>query len=160
MTSIGESAFGGCSSLTSVTLYSIEIPTLNSYAIQTSYYLKINVFNDRLEAFKAAPVWSSYAYYIYPISLNTTEKWSSYYNGMSDVTVPEGTTIYKVKLNNDHSSITLEEVTGTNNVVAKDNAVLLKAAVSEDPILLSSGNVAATSYTNDNLLGSDEKVTQ
>ena len=160
VTSIGESAFGGCSSLTSVTLYSIEIPTLNSYAIQTSYYLKINVFNDRLEAFKAAPVWSSYAYYIYPISLNTTEKWSSYYNGMSDVTVPEGTTIYKVKLNNDHSSITLEEVTGTNNVVAKDNAVLLKAAVSEDPILLSSGNVAATSYTNDNLLGSDEKVTQ
>ena len=60
MTSIGDDAFYGCSSLTSITLKSTTPPTLSSGAIPTTIE-KIIVPKSAINAYKSAANWSEYA---------------------------------------------------------------------------------------------------
>lgn len=71
ITSIGNSAFSGCSSLESVTVLSTAPPTLGTSVFNsTSSNLVIYVPAESVDTYKAATNWSSYASKIQAIPNN------------------------------------------------------------------------------------------
>lgn len=64
ITSIGDQAFYGCSKLKTVVCEAEILPTLGGYILSGAPDLKIKVPAGAVEAYKAAPIWSTYAPYI------------------------------------------------------------------------------------------------
>lgn len=64
ITSIGDQAFYGCSKLKTVVCESETPPTLGGYILSGAPDLKIKVPANAAGAYKAAPIWSTYAPYI------------------------------------------------------------------------------------------------
>ena len=155
---IGESAFSGCISLASATLYSPSLPTYATNVFKNNAAnRKIYVLSDCVNTYQMG--WSSYVGDILPISLGmnanpqkTADKWCTYYNSSTNVTVPSGTTIYKAQLDQVNNKVVLTEVEGS--VVAKGNAVMLKS--SDANIALSSATTSDLgTYSDNDLKGGD-----
>ena len=158
---IHDFAFFECTSLTSVTIFA---PKLNWYGgdafVNNADGRKIYVFNDCVETYKSE--WSKYANAIEAIPAlavrdagNGLGSWCTYYNGLADVTVAEGTTVYTAKQNN-AGGVTLTE-TGSR-VIKRGEAVLLKSTAN---IVLSSAADSGTgTYTGNELKGVDYETAQ
>lgn len=61
VTTIGNSAFAGCTSLTSITANAATPPVLGSYAFDSTNDCPIYVPSQSVEAYKSASGWSDYA---------------------------------------------------------------------------------------------------
>ena len=162
VTSIGNSAFDHCQGLTSITVYATAVPTLGFYVFDNNASgRKIYVFSDLERDYESAKNWREYDSAIYPITLGvknaggTLGSWTTYYNGLADVTVSEGTTIYKAALSGDKKSVTLTQVSG--NIVKRGEAVLLKSSGSIK--LSSAANGGTGDYTDNALRGVDYATT-
>ena len=68
ISSIGNSAFNGCSGLTSITVNSTTPPTLGTSVFEDTNNCPIYVPDDSVSEFKTADKWSEYASRIKPIS--------------------------------------------------------------------------------------------
>ena len=117
------------------------------------------MFSDCVNAYKSG--WSDYADDIEPITLTANDaggtlgRWCTYYNGLADVTVAEGTTVYTAKLNN-QGGVTLTP-TGSQ-IIKRGEAVLLN---SSDNITLSSAADSGDGvYTGNELQGVDVATAQ
>ena len=158
--SIGQYAFRNCGSLKSVIIYAKNPPVLGEEAFKdTKSTLKFYVLNDCIDAYKSA--WSVSDEQIDSVPKlrvnyagGTMGNWCSYYNGLADVTVPEGTTIYKVKLYGNMVSLTAIE----GNIVKKGQAVLLKST--DDITLSSAENGGSGNYTDNDLKGVNVETAQ
>ena len=161
VTSIGFAAFYDCGSLAKVNIYA---PSLNEYG-DNAFYVnaagrKIYVLNDCLETYRSNL--SDYSEDILPITQTANDaggglgNWCSYYNGYTDVSAPDGTTIYKAALNGE--SVTLTEIPG--NVIKKGEAVILKSTSSS--VTFSTGTWAgsASDYEGNELQGVDASTPQ
>ena len=155
-------AFSWCTNLTSVTIFA---PKLNQYGGDAFYYnadgRKIYVFSDCVETYKSSE-WSRYANAIEAIPALAVRdaggelgSWCTYYNGLADVTVAEGTTVYTAKQNN-AGGVTLTE-TGSR-VIRRGEAVLLKSAA--NVVLSSASNSGTGTYTGNKLKGVDYETAQ
>ena len=162
VTTIKTNAFYSCTSLASVTIYA---PSLTEYGVQAftnnANGRKIYVFSDCVNTYKSQNNWKEYATVIVPITLTSNDaggelgSWCTYYNGLADVTVAEGTTVYTAKQNN-AGGVTLTE-TGSR-VIKRGEAVLLKSAAN---IVLSSAADSGTgTYTGNELKGVDCETAQ
>ena len=158
---IGSNAFYLCSSLTSVTIFAPELDWYSGPAFDyNADGRKIYVFSDCVETYQSE--WSKYANAIEAIPALAVRdaggelgSWCTYYNGLADVTVAEGTTVYTAKQNN-ASGVTLTE-TGSR-VIKRGEAVLLKSAAN---IVLSSAADSGTgTYTDNELKGVDCETAQ
>ena len=158
---IHDFAFFECTSLTSVTIFA---PKLNEYGGDAFYYnadgRKIYVFSDCVETYKSK--WSIYANAIEAIPALAVRdaggelgSWCTYYNGMADVTVADGTTVYTAKRNNE-GGVTLT-ATGSN-IIKRGEAVLLKSAANVD--LSSAASSGDGVYTGNELKGVDYETAQ
>ena len=163
VTSIGNYAFRKCENLTSIYCYAPSAELGYEAFRDNGYPRKIYVLSDRVDYYKGATNWSSYASYIEPIpdpaALTTASaedaNWSTYYNDNANVQVDDNTTVYKVAL--DGSSITLTD-TGSK-IIKAGEAVVLSSTTSG--ITLAYTSTASTGdYTSNSLLGSNEAVTQ
>ena len=164
VTSIGGSAFGGCNSLTSVTIYA---PSLTEYGYgafnDNGSGRKIYVFSDCVNTYKAqASQMDVNENDIEAIPALTVHdaggemgSWCTYYNGLADVTVADGTTVYTAKRNN-AGGVTLTE-TGSQ-IVKRGEAVLLKS--NADVVLSSATDSGEGVYTDNELQGVDVQTTQ
>ena len=160
---IGNNAFRECENLTSIYCYAPSAELGYEAFRDNGYPRKIYVLSDRVDYYKGATNWSSYASYIEPIpdpaALTTASaedaNWSTYYNDNANVQVDDNTTVYKVAL--DGSSITLTD-TGSK-IIKAGEAVVLSSTTSG--ITLAYTSTASTGdYTSNSLLGSNEAVTQ
>ena len=160
VTSIDGWAFGSCDNLTSITVYASSC-TLGSDAFTYCANLaNIYVFSDCLDTYKEG--WNQYTSAIEPIPDLTVHdaggelgSWCTYYNGLADVTVADGTTVYTAKLNNT-GGVTLTE-TGSQ-IVKKGEAVLLKS--SGNITLSSAASAGDGDYTGNELKGVDVATVQ
>ena len=150
--------------MASVTIYAPSITALGTQAFDNNKSGRtIYVFKDCVETYKSN--WSDYSSAIKPINLKvnaaddtdaTKGKWCSYYNGMADVTVPAGTTVYTAKFNADKSRVNLTE-TGSQ-IIKKGEAVLLKSDASIE--LSSADDGGNGNYDGNELKGVDVATPQ
>ena len=160
LTSIGVYAFDNCTSLASVTIYA---PSLTNYGVNAfnsnSSTRKIYVFNDCVDTYQTN--WSAYASAIEAITVTANDaggswgRWGTYYNGLADVTVADGTTIYKAAVT-DGDVLTLTEVEG--NIVKRGEAVLLKSASSATVAIASAASSGSGDFSGNELLGCDHRT--
>ena len=158
---IGSNAFYLCSSLTSVTIFAPELDWYSGPAFDyNADGRKIYVFSDCVETYKSE--WSKYANAIEAIPALAVRdaggelgSWCTYYNGLADVTVAEGTTVYTAKQNN-AGGVTLTE-TGSR-VIKRGEAVLLKSTA--DIVLSSAADSGTGTYTGNELKGVDYETAQ
>lgn len=156
VTAIAQKAFYSCRNLVSATLYAPQLTTYADNAFDdNAANRKISVLSDYVDTYKSN--WSKYSNDIVPISLtlndnpkNTAEKWCTYYNAVTNVTVPAGVTIYKAQLDQANSKVMLSEVGGS--IIAKGNAVMLKGSTSSIN-LSSAASAGSGSYANNDLKG-------
>lgn len=156
VTSIRERAFASCYYLTSVTIYAPWLTTYGLNAFESNGSdRKIYVISDRVSTYKGS--WSAYASAIEAIpdlTVNdaggTLGKWTTYYNGLTDVTVADGTTIYKATYDKSANNVTLTPV--SSNIIKMGEAVILK---SDANVVLSSAGGGSGDYTGNDLHGVD-----
>ncbi len=164
VTDIGSAAFRYCTSLASIIIYAPS---------QTNYYRwvfdgnasgrKIYVFSDCVDIYKSDWWASEYASIIYPITLTTNDaggelgRWCTYYNGLADATMPEGTTVYKAALNGAKTGVVLTE-TGSR-IVKRGEAVLLNTT-SGSLLLSSAADGGSGDYDGNELKGVDYETAQ
>ena len=182
MTSIGMSAFYGCNSLTSVDIpasvtslegmtfaYCANLATVNVYAPSCASKFfdfsvdasdrKIYVFADKVDAYRNAENWSSYADDILPLTLtanagdNSGEYWATYYNDLADCTVGENTKVFKVAL--EGNSLELTEI--DDRIVNMGEGVVLKSSFASIPLYYTATG-SATSYDDNSLLGTMTRI--
>ena len=131
VTSIGNDAFVECIDLASVTIYAPRLTENGENAFKNNADgRKIYVFNDCVETYKSE--WNIYANAIEAIPALAVHdaggelgSWCTYYNGLADATVADGTTVYTAKRNNE-GGVTLT-ATGSR-IIKRGEAVLLKSA--------------------------------
>ena len=162
VTSIGSQAFECCPGLTSVTIYA---PSLTEYGFSAfngnSSGRKIYVFSDCVDTYKVRAslmgVDENDIEAIPALKVQGGEMgcWCTYYNGLADVTVADGTTVYTAKRNN-AGGVTLTE-TGSQ-IVNRGEAVLLKS--NADVVLSSATDSGEGVYTDNELQGVDVQTTQ
>ena len=150
VTSIGDNAFYGCSSLTSVTIYAPSLEDYDSYPFyDNSANQKIYVFSDCVDTYKTG--WGTP--YIEAITLTanegaTGEYWTTYYNDMADAKAPHDTQVFKASL--DGTMLTLTEI--ADGIITKGQGVVLKSAsASVLPLYSASGSTA--DYSDNSLMG-------
>jgi uncharacterized repeat protein (TIGR02543 family) len=157
VTAIGEWSFMNCSSLASVTIYA---PSLTTYGIgafdNNADGRKIYVFSDCVDTYKEnLHKFVSAVEAIPDVAVNdaggTLGKWTTYYNGLADVTVPATTTVYKATYNSVSGNVEL--TTTGSQIIKRGEAVMLKSA---DAVTLSSAaNGGEGDYTDNALQGVD-----
>ena len=154
---IGNRAFYGCIHLTSVTIYAPSLTTYSSNAFDNySYGRKIYVFGNCLGTYQSN--WSTYANDIEAIPALTVNdaggtlgKWTTYYNGLANVEVPDGTTIYKATYNKTANNVTLTPVVG--QIIKMGEAVVLKSDA--DIVLSAVDHGGSGDYDDNDLHGVD-----
>ena len=164
LTSIGDFAFRYCTSLASVTIYA---PSLTEYGVNAftnnATGRKIYVFSDCVNTYKSQNNWQEYTTVIVPITLTANDaggelgRWCTYYNGLADVTMPEGTTVYKAALNGAKTGVVLTE-TGSR-IVKRGEAVLLNTT-SGSLQLSSAADGGSGDYSGNELKGVDVETPQ
>ena len=130
---IGSNAFDKCKKLASVTIYPIPLTGMGSSIFDNNKDgRKIYVFSSCVNSYKSASNFSAYASAIEPIPALTVNdaggtlgKWTTYYNGLANVEVPDGTTIYKASYDKSANNVTLTPVDG--QMIKMGEAVLLKS---------------------------------
>ena len=160
--SIGGGAFQDCYDLQSVTIFAPKLDLYGEDAFDDNADgRKIYVFSDCVETYKSYE-WSKYANAIEAIPALAVRdaggelgSWCTYYNGLADVTVAEGTTVYTAKQNN-AGGVTLTE-TGSR-VIKRGEAVLLKSTA--DVVLSSAADSGTGTYTDNELKGVDCETAQ
>ena len=164
VTDIGNSAFLNCGALASVNLYASSLTAYNDAVFSNNAAgRKIYVFSDCVDTYKSDNLWSAYFSAIEPITVTANDaggswgRWGTYYNGLADVTVADGTTIYKAAVNGAKTGVVLTETGST--IIKKGEAVLLKST--EASIALSSATDGGSSNYDDNeLQGVDYRTAQ
>lgn len=157
VTTIGYDAFNGCNALASITIYA---PSLTKYEATIGSTKKIYVLSDKVSSYKSN--WSAIGFSgyqlsekIYPIALTandagTNGKWCTYYNEGCDVTVADGTVIYKATLNGAKTQVTLTKIDG--NIIKAGEAVVLNTT-SANIELSSAASSGSGDYTDNDLKG-------
>jgi hypothetical protein len=154
VTSIGSQAFYACDALTSVTIYAPSLTNYGSNAFTSnSSSRKIYVLADKVATYQAG--WSGYSSYIKAISLTandagTSGHWCTYYNEGSDITVADGTAIYKATLNGAKTQVTLTRLDG--NIIKAGEAVVLNTT-SDNIELSSAASSGSGDYADNDLKG-------
>ena len=164
VTSIANYAFCDCTSLASVTIYA---PSLSDYGYavfrNNASGRKIYVFENCLDTYKAKASFMS-------VDANDVDaipalavhdaggeqgNWCTYYNGLADVTVADGTTVYTAKRNN-AGGVTLT-ATGSR-IIKRGEAVLLKSTA--NVVLSSAASSGDGDYSGNELKGVDYETPQ
>ena len=163
VTSIGKEAFKRCCLMT-VTIYA---PSLTEYGVDAFVNnadgRKIYVFSDCVDTYKAQAsklgVNEDDIEAIPALAVHDAGgelgSWCTYYNGLADVTVAEGTTVYTAKQNNE-GGVTLT-ATGSR-IIKRGEAVLLKSAA--NVVLSSAASSGDGVYTGNELKGVDVETPQ
>lgn len=165
VSSIGWSAFRGCSSLASVYVYSDDAPSLSGNTVfgENAAGRKFYVFSDLVESYRNASGWNNY--YVDDIEAipaltannagGTLGNWCTYYNGMASVKMPDDVIIYKASI--DGERIVLTQVDG--HIVSKSEAVLLNTNNSTI-VLESAQGMIAGDFEGNSLRGVDYSAAQ
>ncbi len=165
VSSIGWSAFRGCSSLASVYVYSDDAPSLSGNTVfgENAAGRKFYVFSDLVESYRNASGWNNY--YVDDIEAipaltannagGTLGNWCTYYNGMASVKMPDDVIIYKASI--DGERIVLTQVDG--HIVSKGEAVLLNTNNSTI-VLESAQGMIAGDFEGNSLRGVDYSAAQ
>ena len=155
VTSIDYWAFYECTRLASVTVRATTPPALGYFPFDyNATGRKICVFSDCLSIYQTN--WSKYASSIEPLMVTANDaggswgRWGTYYSGLADVTVSDGTTIYKAAVTAD--VLTLTPVAG--NIVKRGEAVLLNTT-SETITLASAASSGTGDFSGNELTGAD-----
>jgi hypothetical protein len=117
------------------------------------------VFADKVDAYKEAENWSSYAGDILPLTLtanagdNSGEYWTTYYNSLTNCQAPEGTRVFTVAL--DGSSLELTEI--GDGIINRGEGVVLKSSSGSIPLYYSATG-SETSYEGNELLGTMTRI--
>ena len=162
VTSIQNLAFNKCTSLASVTVRATTPPTLGIEVFNSNATgRKIYVFSDCVSTYQTN--WSAYASAIEAINVTANDaggswgRWGTYYNGLADVTVADGTTVYKAALNGAKTGVVLTE-TGSR-IVKRGEAVLLNTTAASLP-LSSATDGGDGNYDGNELQGVDYQTAQ
>ncbi len=160
VTSIGNQAFDTCDGLGSVTIYATNAPTLGmNVFLSNKSGRKIYVFSDRVDAYKSAWGMNDAIEDIPALAVHDAGgelgSWCTYYNGLADATVADGTTVYTAKLNNE-GGVTLT-ATGSR-IIKRGEAVLLKSAA--NVVLSSAASSGDGVYDGNELQGVDVETPQ
>ena len=158
----GEGTFRGCNRLKTVNIYATSMTSYDNWPFEDNHVQrKIRVFSDYVFTYRDA--WSTYTSAIEPITVTANDAggelghWCTYYNGLADATMPDGTTVYKAALNGAKTGVELIE-TGSQTV-KRGEAVLLKS--SESSIALSSATDGGSGdYSGNELQGVDYETAQ
>ena len=163
VTSIGKEAFKRCYLMT-VTIYA---PSLTEYGVDAfkdnDTGRKIYVFSDCVDTYKAQAsklgvneddIEAIPALEVHDAG-GELGSWCTYYNGLADARVADGTTVYTAKLNNE-GGVTLT-ATGSR-IIKRGEAVLLKSAA--DVVLSSAASSGDGVYTDNELQGVDVETPQ
>ena len=158
----GEGTFRGCNSLKTVNIYATSMTSYGDWPFDGNHVeRKIRVFSDCVSTYQTA--WDSYISDIRPITLTANDaggelgRWCTYYNGLADVTMPDGTTVYKAALNDAKTGVEL--IATGSQIVKRGEAVLLKS--SESSIALSSATDGGSGdYSGNELQGVDYETPQ
>lgn len=165
VSSIGWSAFRGCSSLASIYVYSDDAPSLSGNTVfgENAAGRKFYVFSDLVESYRNASGWNNY--YVDDIEAipaltannagGTLGNWCTYYNGMADVKMPDDVTIYKASMKGER--IVLTQVDG--HIVGRGEAVLLNTDRSTI-VLESAQGMIAGDFEGNSLRGVDYSAAQ
>ena len=159
---IGGNAFKDCTKLASVTIYNPTVTALSTDIFRNNKSgRKIYVFSNCVDSYKSRSQFSDYTNDIEPIPDLTVKaaddsdaskgKWCTYYNGLANVTVADGTTIYKAAFDKSTNNVTLTPVDG--QIIKMGEAVLLKSDA--DIVLLGSKDANPENYTDNDLHGVD-----
>jgi hypothetical protein len=112
------------------------------------------VFADKVDAYRNAENWSSYASDILPLTLTANagdkegEYWATYYNDLADCAVGEGTNVFKIAL----TDKSLEMTKIDDGIINRGEGVVLKSTSSSIPLYYSATG-SKTSYDDNSLLG-------
>ena len=165
VTTIGRSAFTNCRNQRTYTIYATTPPTIfnNIFYNGTSFNTHCKyVLSDCLEVYNSHPYgeWSTLNYAIPDLTVHDAGgelgSWCTYYNGLADVTVPDGTTIYKASLNSAKDGVIMTEVDG--HIIKRGEAVLLKST--SDITISSAASSGTGDYTGNVLQGVDISTPQ
>ena len=165
VTTIGRSAFTNCKNQRTYTIYATTPPTIfnNIFYNGTSSDTHCKyVLSDCLEVYNSHPYgeWSALNYAIPDLTVHDAGgelgSWCTYYNGLADVTVPDGTTIYKASLNSAKDGVIMTEVDG--HIIKRGEAVLLKST--SDITISSAASSGTGDYTGNVLQGVDISTPQ
>ena len=159
---IGSNAFEKCSKLASVTIYRPNVTSFGSYVFDNNKDgRKIYVCSDRVDFYKSRSYLSSYVNDIEAIPDLTVKaaddsdaskgRWCTYYNGLSDVKVADGTTIYKAAYDKSANKVTLTLIEG--DIIKMGEAVLLKSDA--NIVLLGTMRTSHRDNTGNDLKGVD-----
>lgn len=150
VTRIEGAAFDDCSNLNAITIYA---PSMITYGLEpfdnNASGRKIYVLADKVETYQAG--WSEYSSDIEAITIMANDdgkggKWCTYHNAGANITIPNGTTIYKASLDEANNQVLLAEVDG--DIIKAGEAVILKSTFGS--IELSSAESAGTGDYSDN----------
>ena len=159
---IGSNAFKKCSKLASVTIYRPNVTSFGSHVFDNNKDgRKIYVFSNCVDFFKSINQLSAYASAIEAIPDLTVKaaddsdaskgRWCTYYNGLSDVKVADGTTIYKAAYDKSANKVTLTLIEG--DIIKMGEAVLLKSDA--NIVLLGTMGTSHRDNTGNDLKGVD-----
>lgn len=163
---IGSNAFSyitsNRSNLTSVTIYRPNVTSFGSHVFDNNKDgRKIYVFSNCVDFFKSINQLSAYASAIEAIPDLTVKaaddsdaskgRWCTYYNGLSDVKVADGTTIYKAAYDKSANKVTLTLIEG--DIIKMGEAVLLKSDA--NIVLLGTMGTSHRDNTGNDLKGVD-----
>ena len=151
MKSIETGAFLGCSNLATVNVYASSCDAgLQPFPSNWKLY----VFADKVEGYKTADFWSTYATKIDSLTLtaklgdNPGEYWATYYNDLAECKVDENTKVFKIALNG--TSLTMTKI--DDGIINRGEGVVLKSNAASIPLYYSATG-SATSYDDNSLLG-------
>ena len=154
LTILDEDVFTGCGSLETVVIYAPTLTLFGERAFdENASGRKIYVLSDKVATYKSG--WGDYESCIAPIALSandagTSGKWCTYYNEGCNVTVADGTTIYKATLNGAKTQVTLTKIDG--NIIKAGEAVVLNTT-SANIELSSAASSGSGDYTDNDLKG-------
>lgn len=154
--SIGTWAFQNCTSLRSVICYATSIPTCdynpfdNCSSDLKFYVLADEVYNYRTSDWNWCNYTNTESIKLTTNDAGTSGGWCTYYNEGSNITVADGTAIYKATLNGAKTQVTLTKVDG--NIIKAGEAVVLNTT-SANIELSSAASSGSGDYTDNDLKG-------
>lgn len=163
VTTIGKYAFAICLTQRTLTIYA-TIPPKTKFCFYNNHTRPtLYVFSDCLDDYSDFYKWNplTYTYAIPDLTVNDAGgelgRWCTYYNGLADVTMPEGTTVYKAALNGTKNGVVL---TPTGSRIVKAGEAVLLNTTAEGITIASAANGGTGDYEGNELRGVDIETPQ
>lgn len=161
--------FWSCSGLTTLTVYAPSCSLESNSLFSTDALENIYVFSDKLDDYKAATNWSSYADKIKAITdvtvsgvtarqnpEKTTDYWCTYYHPQANVKInTTGVQMFKASLSG--SNLTLTELEG--KVIKAGQAVVLKATAGGALDMELTSSASTGDFSGNELKGTSVEIT-